>query len=232
MTAYSHYRIQLKEAALGTAIMSSGGVCYVAKAGLPDKETLYSDANGTSLSNPIALTSGLIDFYTVSTDASVDLYILGPSGHFMVVTGVTPSGPNELTLPTNSRRQVMKIPFNIGDTTANTETDTKFALPAEAMILDRLHGCSVNVKAADSSGGSKTISVGTLSSQSGGVANGLINASSTAATGQVIGTNGSLFSTNAPAAMDANTAKNISYTLSASATAVKGFINLPYQLNN
>lgn len=232
MTAYNHYRIQLKDAILGTAINASGGVCYVAQAGLPDKQTIYSDANGTSLSNPIALTAGYIDFYTLSTVASVDLYIMGPNGHFLSVAGVAPSGPNELVLPTNSNRHIAKIPFSINDTAANTETDTKFAFPTTAMWLDRLHGCGLRVTVADDSAGGKTMDVGTLSSQAGGDANGLIAGSSTAATGQVIGTNGALFSSNAPAAVDVNAAaKNISYTLSASATHVKGFILLPYVLN-
>ena len=46
------YRIQLKDTALGkfgTNIVSSGGNVHVAKAGSPDKATLY-DKNGASLS--------------------------------------------------------------------------------------------------------------------------------------------------------------------------------------
>lgn len=230
MTAYNHYAIQLKESVLGTAIISAGGTVYVAKAGDPAKETIYSDAVGTSASNPLTPTRGLIEFYTLSTVSSVDLYIMAPDGQFLVVEGIMPSGPNEVAIDTSRKAQLMKIPFSIADATAATETDTGFNIPDPSFVLDRLHGAGLDVVAADSSVGSKTMDVGTLSTESGGDANGLIAASSTANTGLVIGTNGALFSTNAPAKSDANTAKSISYTLTASAAAVKGFILLPYRL--
>jgi hypothetical protein len=231
MTAYNHYAIQLKDGVLGTAIISAGGTVHVAQAGLPDKQTIYSDANGTSLANPMTPTRGFISFYTLSTVASVDLYIQAPGGQFIVLAGVTPSGPNEVAVRTDQRRQLAKIPFSIADSVAATEKDTGFVLPTNSMVLDRLHGAGLLVTTAETAG-AKTITAGTLSSQSGGSASGFINGSSTASTGQVTGTNGGLFSTNAPYNSDANAATNISYTLVTASVAAKGFLLLPYVLNN
>jgi hypothetical protein len=42
-----------------------------------------------------------------------------------------------------------KIPFSIADAVANTEKDTGFDFPAKAIVLDRLHGLSVNVTTLD-----------------------------------------------------------------------------------
>lgn len=225
---YNHYRIQLKSALDKQSIITSGGTCFVAKAGTAQKETL-TDKNGVSLTNPLQLTAGLIDFAVAITSATVDLYIQSPGGQFIVLKGVAPSGLNEYEVPNDNKRQTYVIPFSIVDSVAATEKDTGFALPAQAMVLNRLHGCGLNVTVPETAG-VKTMTVGTLSTQAGGVAAGFINGSSTAAKGLVTGTDGSLFSTNAPYNSDANTAKNISYTLVTASVAAEGFIILPVQL--
>lgn len=230
---FNHFRIQLKDRVTQQSIIASGvagaGVVFVAQPGTTQKATL-TDKFGTSLNNPLALSSGLMDFCVPLTTLTVDLYIQSPTGHFIVYKGVSPSGLNEIAIDTSDRRTTMLIPFNIADCTAAVEQDTKFLLPSNGRFLDRLHGCGLNITTIESAG-AKTASVGLLSSQSGGSATGLINASSTATLGQVIGTNGGLFSSNAPALASAQTAANISYTLSASSVAAAGFIILPLQLD-
>lgn len=231
MTAMREFRIQLKDLISGEIIQDTGGTCHVSQAGLPDKQTLY-DKNGAALTNPLQLTAGFINFFTLDTVASVDLYIQAPGGQFLTRTGIVASGPNEIRVPTHIKRQMYKIPFSAVDQGGNaTETDTGFDLPAKAFVLDRLHGCGLLVTTVHAA---KTIDFGTGQvnpAETGGDANGLIAASSVATAGLVIGTNGALFSSNAPAASDANAAKSLTYTLSTGSTTAKGFILLPVQLS-
>lgn len=231
MTAYREYRIQLKDGPTGESIITAGGTVFVAQDGLSDKQTIYADANGGALSNPMTPTRGFINFFVLDTVSQVDLYIMAPGGQFEVRTGVKPGGPNEISVNTRAKRQMMKIPFSYVDQGGNaTETDTGFDMPNPSMLLNRLHGCGLYVTAADSG---ITIDVGTGEAhpaESGGDANGLIAASSVASAVTVIGTDGALFSTNAPARSDAATAKSITWTLSTGADTAKGFILLPYQL--
>ena len=229
---YNRFRIQLKDLITKQSLIASGaagaGQVFVAIAGTPQKETL-TDRFGNSLSNPLALTRGFIDFCVNIAHLTVDLYIQSPTGHFLVLKGVSPSGLNEYEIDTSNKRQMMVIPFNIGDTTAATETNTGFLKPTNSMVLDRLHGLGINVTTAETAG-AKTMTAGLLSSQTGGNASGYINGSSTATLGLVIGTNGSLFSSNAPDTSSAEVANTISYTLVSSSVAAQGFIEIPYVL--
>ena len=228
MSTYNFVRIQAKDVFKDVAVIDAGGVCYVCKGGTPEKAVLL-DVYGNSLANPIALNYGLINFqYDTSISALVDLYVQTAGGHFVVYKSVSPSGPNELFIDSSRKRGLMKIPFSINDYVANTETKTGFKLPASSMILDRLHGAGVLIVTVEAS---KTISFGLLSTESGGAATGFINGASTTTAGQVIGTNGSLFSSNAPCTSDAQTAADISLTISSGAVAAEGFGLLPYVLN-
>lgn len=221
------YRIQLKDAVLGTSIIAAGGKCHVSTAGSPDKATLY-DKDGAALANPITPTRGFLNFFVDETVLSVDLYIMAPGGQFVERYGVAASGPNEILVDTGNKRQMMKIPFShVDDAGDATETDTGFDVPAKAVLLDRLHGMGLDVTAADAT---ETIDFGILSSETGGDANGLIAASSVGTAGLVIGTNGALFSSNAPHLSDAVTGKSLSYTLTAGTDTAKGFILQPYNL--
>lgn len=232
-TGNFEYRIQLKDQSgglFGTAVIAAGGQVFVAVAGTAHKQAIV-DKNGAALANPLPLVRGFMNFFIPATiTAGVDLYIQAPGGQFKIATGVLPSGPNEFGIDTARPEQLFKIPFSIADSVAATEQTTGFVLPVNSMVLDRLHGAGLEVTVIETTG-AKTITVGTLSSLSGGVAAGLINGSSTATLGQVIGTNGSLFSTNAPALVGANPAANvISYTLVTASVTAEGFIVLPVRL--
>lgn len=222
--AYRKFSIQLKDGLTGAAIISSGGVCHVAQAGSPDKQTIYSDALGTSASNPVALTRGKLEFYTLDTVTSVDLYIQAPGGQFVIVTGVVASGPNEIGVNLSKKEQLYKLPFSIADASANTEKDTGFDLPSQCQVLSRLSGMGIQVTTLDSG---QNILFGLLSSESGGDADGFsTNVSLTTAVLKT-GVAGALYSTNAPHLSDSVTAKSISYTLDTGTDTGKGFILLP-----
>ena len=233
MTTIVHVKIQLYDTFKATNINDSGAVCFVAKAGLPEKATLQ-DQYGAALTNPLAMTSGLVEFYyDSSVTAQVDLYGMTAKGHWFEYLAVSPSGPNEINIDTSIKRMRMKIPFSYVDCTSGTEYKTGFKVPVPAFVLNRLHGCGLDVT-TKSTAGTDTLSVGILSTDTGGAATGFINGSSVANAGQVIGTDGASFSTNAPYATDQLSGStpygtDISYTLGASNLA-EGFILLPYVL--
>lgn len=214
---------------VGAMIQATGGKVYVAVAGATQKNAI-TDKDGTALANPLALTNGSAEFYVLATVDTVDLYIQAPGGQFVVREGVS-EGVADIAVDLTNRRQTYKIPFAIGDTAAATETDTGFDLPEDSMVLDRLHGAGVLVTALDAT---EDIDVGlgeAVPAESGGDANGFIAASDLDALGQVIGTNGALFSSNAPHKSNAVAARSITYTLTAGSDTAKGFILLPVILN-
>ena len=178
MANRQHYSIQLVDQD-GKVIVPAGGVCYVALAGDTAVETL-TDKDGTSISNPVALTRGNIDFHVDADTVDVDLYIMAPGGQFVVRKDVKMSGPNEIVVDTNNPYQLARIPFSAGDLTAATETDTGFDLPDDAMVLP--DGMGIHVIVVDAT---EDIDVGLLSSEAGGDADGFMDAVSLAALGPI-----------------------------------------------
>jgi hypothetical protein len=239
-----HFRLQLKDTFKQVNINDSGATAFICNAGTPVLATLQ-DQYGNALANPLQLTSGLIDFYVsesaASAPATVDIYGMTAGGYWFEYKGAAPSGPNEINCDTLVKRMRMKIPFAIGNAgpagvcAAATEFQIGLKLPASAMVLDRLHGMAVLVTTAQSG---KTINFGVLSTDTGGVAAGFINGSSLAPTAPsmlVTGTNGSLFSSNAPYNTDSQTGGlanglDLSLTLSSGTTTAQGFIEAPYTL--
>jgi len=69
----------------------------------------------------------------------------------------------------------------IGATPTGSEQDTTFDLPAKSLLLDVL----VDVTTAEATGGTKTLDIGLLSSESGGDADGFADGISVSATGLV-----------------------------------------------
>jgi len=221
-----HWNLQLTDRYTGFSIPTAGGTCQVCTAGTPDKATLFNAA-GASLANPITPTRGGIDFYVVDTVLTVDLYIMAPGGQFVVMYGVTSSGPGEIYVDTSKKTQMAIIPFSIADAVANTEKDTGFDFPAQAIVLDRLHGLAVRVTTIDAG---QNILFGLLSTETNGDADGLSTNVSLATSATIkVAVNGALFSTNAPFNTDVGVAKSISYTLDTSTDTGKGFILIPYR---
>lgn len=246
-----HYKIQLASLNTGKNLTDTGGSVCVTAAGSAAKVALVTAA-GASATNPVLLTNGLLEFWTQDTVASVDIYGQTPGGRGFVQKGVVASGNNEIFIDTLRMTAELVVPFALADTTTGTETDTGFALPTNALVDP--NSLSVDVLTLESG---KTIDVGILSSQSGGVAAGLMVGLSltTAVTVKpaititagvdAANTYGSLVSdytvgTNTDDRGIAQTkryrcdgtAKNISYTLASTVTVAKGFIRIGYSLAN
>lgn len=239
-----HYGIQLKDSVTGEAIIASGGVAVVTKAGSADKESLLT-SGGAAAANPVAIINGRIEFNVADDVNSVDIYGVGPSGHGFWVRGVKPSGPNEIAIDRNTRLTTIMVPFSHADQAGDaTETDTGVDLPDG--LVDPLRS-GLQVVNVD---GTETIDVGLLSGGTGGDADGFMDGASIATAGPVglslangAVTMGALLreqdSANAgdlvPKAYAAGSGTNttrLSYTLSSGTDTGDGFIVLGMTLLN
>jgi len=218
----------------GAMISAVGGLVMVATAGGSAKATLYN-ADGTSLANPVTLTSGGAEIYVADSIDTVDLYIMAPGGQFVSKAGVAPGADPDIAVDTTNRNQVAVIPFSVTDQAGDaTETSTGFIEPANAMFLPN---ASVRVTTIDAT---ETVDVGTLA----GDPNGFIAAAAVGVLGVIKGTlaNGAatlgalLFVQDSITAGDAapeahvSTGLAITYTLTTGADTAEGFIVLPYIL--
>ena len=218
--------IQLKDAATGAAITTAGGVAYVAKNGLASKQAC-TDKDGTTVSNPVSLTRGKMDFWCASlTNGMVDLYIQCPGGQFVVARNIVPSGPNEILVDTARVNQCMVIPWDQADFTANVEKDTLFDEPAAetAVFLADSGSAAVRVVTIDAT---ETIDVGTATADTGDP-DGFISAAALGVAG-IIQDNGALLGT---LVGHISGGKSIAITTSAGSDTGLGFIYLNYRLMN
>ena len=88
---YTEWYFQLLDNRLQRPISDSTGKVQVLTASSPLNLTLYSDANGSSQTNPMTLTNGAIRFWTASSVTSLDLSIITANGESAFLKGVTPS---------------------------------------------------------------------------------------------------------------------------------------------
>lgn len=231
-----NYKSQLRNALTGASIAIAGGAVYVAAANTTRKLALFNPDTGLPLANPVSLVNGSFDFNTADNVAAVDLFIQSPTGHFIVVKNVAPSGDASINIDTSRHITTMVVPFNILDTAAATETRTGFTVPGAAQPNP-----AVDIKTLDAG---ITIDFGTLSTDSGD-ADGFVDGISTANATYVKASlqNGSttlgvdLFvqdSANAgDKAPEQNTnkrGKEITYTLQAGADTAAGYLILPVAL--
>jgi hypothetical protein len=229
--ALVHYKMQLTDLRDGQIIKTAGGAIQVCAAGSPSKVALYTK-DGLPASNPVALNYGSLEFYTQDTVASVDLAGFGPEGHFVTMKGVVGKGPNEIFLDRSNRNQVAMVPFSYADSTAAVEKDTGFDLPANTLVLP-----DVGVLTKDTDSGI-TILAGTLSSESGGDADGFLlgisvaSAVLVAAKSAATATRGALIGAGTLDRGHVITAANpsLSYTLSSGADTATGWLVIPYIL--
>lgn len=231
-----HFHSQLKSLVTGQMIASSGGKAYITATGGTAKATLY-DSTGAALANPITLNNGAIDFYTADSVAAVDLYIQSPTGHFLVVKNIKPSGPASLFLDDSQAHTTMVIPFNVADQAGDaTETPCGFTLTGAVQP-----NVAIDVETTDAA---ITIDVGTLSTASGD-ADAFIDGLSVATSGYIKTTNANgavttgakLYIQDSANAGDdypeqdiSQIGKQVSYTLLTGADTAAGFIMIPMQL--
>ncbi|KXJ56582.1 MAG: hypothetical protein AXW12_00690 [Thalassospira sp. Nap_22] len=225
--------IQLADHLTGKAIMAAGGYALICAAGGTKKLTMYQ--NGSTVSR-VSLSNGKLECEVdVDLGVNVDIYMQAPTGHGVVATDITPSGPSEIRIDQNARHSMLRIPFHVDD--ASSETDTGFVEPTNGLILPNP---TVNVSAIDAG---ITIDVGTLSSDSGD-ADGFMDGVSVATAGLAKASlaNGAVTLGNLLKVQDSanggdaapeghvSAGKAITYTLTGSPDTAAGVINLPVLL--
>lgn len=222
----------------GAAIASAGGRVFVAAAGTSKKETLYSPATGLAIANPMVLTNGAFNFDVADSVQSVDLYIQSPTGHFVVLKGVKPSGDATISVDTGRPEAIMVIPYHYLDQAGNaTETPCGFTLPGAVQPNPLLQVVDID--------SGITIDVGTLSTDSGD-ADGFIDGVSVATAGlrkasmanaspRTLGVllqvqDSANAGDSVPEQDITMIGKQITYTLGSGADTATGFIMLPVSL--
>lgn len=151
--------------------VTSGVMAFVYTAGTKTLATLYADGNRTALANPITRTvfaaQDAVKFYAAA--GSVDIYLAHQDGTTGFFSSVTPF-MHSLSIDRAHQAKHLVIPFGASD---NAEVDTGIDLPYGALVTDAF----VNVVTVDAT---ETISVGLLSSETAGDADGLLAAVSVA----------------------------------------------------
>jgi hypothetical protein len=232
------YQLQLQDFARGQPLASAGGAAIICQPGTARKATLFNADTGAALANPISMTRGNLRFATDIALATVDIYGFAPDGGFFVMRGARPGADPEIPYSMDQVQHTAVIPLAAPDFTAATEGTTGLQFPAGALLSP---AAALRVTVLE---GSRTIEVGLLSSESGGDADGLLDAVSLAAVGTIAPavsgtpTLGALLVQNfatTPAvnlpdthAIGPAAARTISATFSASSATAQAFAVLPY----
>lgn len=232
------YSLQIQDFARGLPLATAGGSAIICQPGTARKATLFNADTGAALANPISMTRGNLRFATDIALATVDIYGFAPDGGFFVMRGARPGGDAEIPYSIDAVNHVAVIPLAAQDFTAASEGSTGLQFPAGAVLSPF---AALRVTVAE---GSRTIEVGLLSSESGGDADGLLDAVSLATAGTIVPavsgtpTLGALLVQNfatTPAvnvpdthSIAAAAARTISATFSASSATAQAFAVFPY----
>jgi hypothetical protein len=157
-----------------TGDITSGVFYIVMDAGTKTASTIYKDGRRTALTNPVSrtqfATDGKVVFYGPNT--SYDIYLAHSDGSVAFYQSVTIS-THVLAIDRTGVDKCLVVPFGASD---NAETDTGIDLPVGAYVTD----CRLYVRTTDAT---ETISVGLLSSETAGDADGLLAGVSVATAG-------------------------------------------------
>lgn len=238
----------------GKGAGGTGGVVQVCAAGTAHKLALLDPNNNfVALANPVPIVGGAVTFAVATggpgqaSPILCDMYGISMGGHSFCKLGIRPGDPTEIVVDSNRRNNVLIVPWAVADCTPGTEKDSGFQLP-NGTIVTGVPFVRVSVAAGQ---GSKTLSVGPLSTQGGGSATGFLNGQSLTALGIFKGTIngagatlGGLLSVvqgagaqvvPEPALVNNTTslavAANVSYTITSATTLAEGFFAIGYQLN-
>jgi len=134
---FVEYYLQLQDARLDRPINDDTGVYNVLTAGDPAELTIYSDASGSSQTNPGTMTDGIIQFWVDSATTSVDISVLTATGHSFFLEGVTISD-HKIMVDTERISQTLIVPYSC-NTACNVSVDPLgglMPLPLGAKIRD------------------------------------------------------------------------------------------------
>lgn len=244
--SYIIFDVQLVDAFSGKAISDVGGNFFVCNNGLATLATIYDpDNNFAAVGNPKGLINGKLRFAIQQAAGGqafpplVDIYGMTAAGRFFIKRSQSPGDVPNYAIDGNKRDQCLYLPYSFAAAGgANIEKDFGITMPAGALMQPQV---AVMVVDTDS----HTISYGTLSSQSGGSANGFATVVSTNVAGTIKATiNGAGATLGALLSVASGAGSTLvpewyplpaldvklSYKFAASTAAGSGFIIHPYQL--
>jgi len=99
---YTEFYLQLVDERLDRPIDDDTGLFAIMQAGVPLKQTAYSDSSGTALTQPATMTNGVIRFFIDSGTSTVDISVLTASGRSFFLEAVTVSNHR---IPVNTSRE-------------------------------------------------------------------------------------------------------------------------------
>lgn len=176
--SYREWYFQLWDSQRKISIDDDSAQLLVLTANAPTSPSIYSDANGTAVSNPVrtprTFSNGAVRFWTDMSVTSVDLSLLTAKGEAYFFEDVAYSC-HRLDVNPFQRDHVLVVPFGASD---NAETDTGINLPANLLIRDAF----IKVTTIDAT---ETLDVGILSSEANGDADGFVLATSVGTSGYV-----------------------------------------------
>jgi hypothetical protein len=221
---------------LGRNIGGTGGAVTATLPGSGTKVAVYDPVTfallGGSGKDPVPLVRGHVRFAVADTVTACDLMGFAPGGQWFEFFGRTPNDLGDGFVDTFRRHHIARIPWSVTDSTAATEKDTGFDLPVGAVVspFQAIHVTSIDA--------TEDLTFGTLSTQTGGDADGFgvaapvgvagtvaLKSAATATRGALIGA-GTLDRGHVVTAL----APRVSYTTSAGSDTGVGFMLIPYDL--
>ena len=131
---YQEWRIQLINNRKNKPIDDDSGVYNVLSADDPSEVTLYADGQGTSATNPGTMTDGVMNFWTSSSQTSVDITVLTSNGHSFFLEDVSVSDARIL-VNTEKMENTLVIPYQVVGA-SEAIVDTGFDILANMLIKD------------------------------------------------------------------------------------------------
>lgn len=181
LNKWSFQLVDVARSSEQSAIDDDAGRVMVLTEDTPDSPVIYTDENGTTLTETngigvLTLTDGRVTFYTAASVTAVDLTGITADGRAIGLNSVS-SSVGRILIDPNRSSQLVGIPFGASDA---AEKDTGLDLPSNCLITAQ--DVALRVTTTDAT---ETIDVGLLSSESGGDADGFIAAASVANSGFV-----------------------------------------------
>ncbi len=170
LNKWSFQLVDVTQSHAQSAIDDDTGKIMVLTEDAPDSPVIYTDENGTTLTETggigvLTLTNGRVTFYTAATVTAVDLTGITADGRAIGINSVSSSQGRILINP-HRTYQTVAVPFGPNN---NSEQDTGLDLPANCLMT--AWDVALRVTTLDAT---EDINVGILSSESGGDADGFI----------------------------------------------------------
>ncbi len=134
---FKEFHCQLIDGRLNKPIDDDSGVYVVLTENTPVKATLYSDGQGTSLSQTtgVTMTDGVLRFWVGDTVSAVDVTILTSEGHSFFLESLTVSQHSVIVWPETCGIYNLIIPYLVVGA-SEAVVDTGFDIGTKMLIKD------------------------------------------------------------------------------------------------